>query len=336
MFNKKILQFICLIGFVLTAHSASAKQSFQPAVLYDMATKHDKSFNEGVYNGMMKYQKDTGVNFWEFQITNETQSEQFLRTMARKGADLIVVVGFAQIPALNKVAPEFPETKFTLIDAVLDLPNVQSIAFKEHEGSFLVGSLAAMKSKSHQVGFIGGMGIPLIKKFGCGFEQGAKYINKDVRVVQNVVGDTPTAWKDPTRAREIALTQISDGVDVIYTAAGNSSIGVLGAVADSENVLAIGTDTNQNYIYPGKILTSMVKKVDIAAYEALRSFENKTWQPGMKILGLKEGGVDWALDEYNEPLLTPEIKNEVLRIKQDIIDQKIKITDYTIDNKCEY
>lgn len=332
-FFKVILTF-CL--FSVMSQLALAKDRFQPAVLYDMATKHDKSFNEGVYNGLKRYKEDTGVNFWEFQITNETQSEQFLRQMAKKGADIIIVVGFAQIQALKTVSAEFPDTKFTLIDATLDMPNVQSVAFREHEGAYLAGALAAMKSGSSKVGFIGGMDIPLIRKFSCGFEQGAKAVSKDSEVYVNMVGDTPLAWKDPTKAREIALGQISQGVDVIYTAAGTSAIGVLGAVADSENAFAIGADSNQNYIYPGKILTSVVKKVDIAAYEALRTVHNGTWEPGMKVLGLKEGGIDWVLDEYNKPLLSEDIVDRLNRIKADIISEKVKVVDYTTTNSCKY
>lgn len=335
-FLKAMSAVVLSVYFCGLSVEASAKQEFQPAVLYDMATKHDKSFNEGVYNGLKKYKEDTGVDFWEFQITNESQAEQFLRQMAKKGANLIVVVGFAQIPALQKVAPEFPETQFTLIDAELDLPNVQSIVFKEQEGSYLVGALAALSSKTHKIGFIGGMDIPLIRKWSCGYEQGAKGIDPTTEIVVNWVGDTPMAWKDPTKAREIAVSQMDRGVDVIYTAAGTSAIGVLGAVADHENVLAIGADSNQNYMYPGKILTSMVKSVDLAAYDALRASQNGTWKPGIKVLGLKESGVDWSLDEFNAPLVSDDTKEKINALKKQIIDGKIKVVDYTKSGSCSY
>lgn len=335
-FCKLISAFFVLIVVCGLSVEAGAKQEFQPAVLYDMATKHDKSFNEGVYNGLKKYKEDTGVDFWEFQITNETQSEQFLRQMAKKGANIIVVVGFAQIPALQKVAPEFPETQFTLIDAELDLPNVQSVVFREHEGSYLVGALAALKSKTRKIGFIGGMDIPLIHKWSCGYEQGAKALDPTIEIVVNWVGDTPMAWKDPTKAREIAVSQMDRGVDIIYTGAGTSGIGVLGAVADRENVLAIGTDSNQNYMYPGKILTSMVKRVDLAAYDALKASQNGNWKPGVKVLGLKENGVDWSLDEFNSPLISDEIKEKINALKKQIIDGKINVVDPTKVGSCSY
>lgn len=335
-FCKLVSAFFVLIGVCGLSVEAVAKQEFQPAVLYDMATKHDKSFNEGVYNGLKKYKEDTGVDFWEFQITNESQSEQFLRQMAKKGANIIVVVGFAQIPALQKVAPEFPETQFTLIDAELDLPNVQSVVFREHEGSYLVGALAALTSKTHKIGFIGGMDIPLIRKWSCGYEQGAKALDPSTEVVVNWVGDTPMAWKDPTKAREIATSQMDRGVDIIYTAAGTSAIGVLGAVADRDNVLAIGADSNQNYMYPGKILTSMVKRVDLAAYDALKASQNGNWKPGVKILGLKESGVDWSLDEFNAPLISDEAKEKINALKKQIIDGKIKVVDSAKTGSCSY
>jgi basic membrane protein A len=210
---------------------------------------------------------------------------------------------------------------------VVELPNVQSIIFKEHEGSFLVGMLAAMKSRTGKVGFVGGMDIPLIRKFALGYKEGAQYVNKDVEVFQNMIGTTPAAWGDPIKAGELARSQFDRDADVIFTAAGGSGMGVLQAAADLKK-FSIGVDSNQNYIHPGSVLTSMVKRVDLAVYEAMRDAKAGSWKPGLKLLGLAEGGVDYALDKYNAALITDEMKAKVDAAKADIISGKIKVTNY--------
>jgi basic membrane protein A len=209
----------------------------------------------------------------------------------------------------------------------VDRPNVQSVVFREHEGSFLVGMIAAMKSKTGKIGFVGGMDIPLIRKFALGYKEGARYVNKDIQVFENMTGDTPAAWGDPIKAAELARSQFDRGADVIYQAAGSSGLGVLQAAADLHK-FSIGTDANQNYLHPGSVLTSMVKRVDLAVFEALRDAEAGTWEPGVRLLGLAEGGVDYSLDEYNEALITPEMKARVEKAKADIIAGRIKVTNY--------
>ena len=227
----------------------------------------------------------------EFEITNETQREQAQRRIAQRGQDPIVGVGFTQANPVEKVAKEFPKVRFTIIDGVVKLPNVQSVLFKEHEGSFLVGMMAAMASKTGKVGFVGGMDIPLIRKFACGYEQGVKYANPKVEVIQNMTGTTPAAWNDPTRGGELAKGQFDRGVDVIYAAAGGTGIGVLQAAKD-RGKLAIGVDSNQNHLHPGTMLTSMVKRVDLAVYDSFKAAMDGKWEAGISVLGLKEGGVD--------------------------------------------
>ena len=323
-------------GVVLAALAATLLAGdFKPAVVFDMGGKFDKSFNEGVYNGVEKFKKETGINYKSFEITNPTQREQVIRKMAKRGANPIIGIGFAQGPAIDKVAGEFPNTKFAIIDMVVNKPNVQSIVFKEHEGSFLVGLLAAMASKTHKVGFIGGMDIPLIRKFACGYEQGAKYADPNVVVIQNMTGSTPSAWNDPSKGGELAKAQFDRGVDVIFAAAGGTGIGVYQAAKDAGK-LAIGVDSNQNYLQPGTMLTSMVKRVDVAAYDFLKSVKNGTFKSGIKVLGLKENGVDWAYDKYNKDLITDEMKKAVEKAKADIISGKIKVHDYMSDNSCKY
>ena len=301
-----------------------------PAVVYDMGGKFDKSFNEAAYNGMEKWKKETGKNYLEFEISNESQREQAVRRMAEKGASPIIAIGFSQASSIEKVAKEFPKLQFAIVDMVVDLPNVQSVVFKEHEGSFLVGAMAAMASKTGKVGFVGGMDIPLIRKFQCGYEQGAKFANSKAEVMGNMTGTTGAAWNDPARGGELAKAQFAKGVDVVFAAAGGTGIGVYQAAKDAGK-LAIGVDSNQNHLQPGTMLTSMLKRVDVAVMNVSKSFKS-----GVTVLGLKEGGVDYALDKNNEKLVTAEMKKKVEAAKADIIAGKIKVADYMADNACKY
>jgi basic membrane protein A len=302
----------------------------EPAVVFDMGGKFDKSFNEAAYNGMEKWKKETGKKYLELEISNESQREQALRRMAEKGASPIISIGFGQASAIEKLAKEFPKLQFAIIDMVVDLPNVQSVVFKEQEGSFLVGTMAAMASKTGKVGFVGGMDIPLIRKFQCGYEQGVKYANPKAEVFANMTGTTGAAWNDPARGGELAKAQFAKGADVVFAAAGGTGIGVYQAAKDSQK-LAIGVDSNQNHLQPGTMLTSMVKGVDVAVYNVAKGHK-----PGISVLGLKEGGVGYALDANNAKLVTAEMKKKVEAAKADIISGKIKVADYMADNACKY
>lgn len=318
----------------LPATGALAQNTVKPAIVYSTGGKFDKSFNEGVSQGADKFKKETSIAVAEFEPTNETQFEQALRRFAQRGQDPIIAVGFSQGVALDKVAKEALNTHFTIIDMVVPLPNVQSVVFKEHEGSFLVGVLAALASKTGKVGFVGGMDIPLIRRFQCGYQQGIKYANPNAELIANMTGTTPSAWNDPGRGAELAKGQFDRGVDVVYAAAGSTGIGVLQAAKD-RGKYAIGVDSNQNYLHPGTMLTSMIKRVDLAAYQSFKAMQGNTWRPGVSVLGLKEGGVDWALDQYNEKLITPEMKAKVEAAKADIISGKIAVHDYMSDNSCK-
>ena len=320
---------------LLLAASAATAADISPAVVFDMGGKFDKSFNQGVYDGVERFKKETGIEYREFEVTNETQREQALRRMAQRGANPILGVGFAQAGPMETVAKEFPDVKFTLIDGVVDLPNVQSVVFKEQEGSFLVGLLAAMASETGVVGFVGGMDIPLIRRFACGYEQGAKHASAAIDVVQNMTGTTPSAWNDPGRGSELAKGQFDRGVDVVYAAAGGTGVGVYQAAKDGGK-LAIGVDSNQNYLHPGTMLTSMLKRVDVAAYNAYKEAMDGTWEPGFKVLGLAEEGVGWALDENNASLISDEMKAAVKQASDDILAGKITVHDYMSDNACSY
>ena len=318
---------------VAVVASSQALAQPKPAIVYDMGGKFDKSFNEAAFNGAEQFKKQTGIEYRDFEIQNDAQREQALRRFARDGFSPVVAVGFSQASALEKVAKEFPGTKFTLIDMVVDLPNVQSVVFKEHEGSFLVGLLAAKASKTGKVGFIGGMDIPLIRKFACGYVQGVKYANPAAEVFQNMTGTTGAAWNDPVKGGELAKAQIDRGADVIYHAAGGTGIGVLRAAADAGK-LGIGVDSNQNGMHPGKVLTSMLKRVDNATIASFQAAKDGTWKPGISVLGLKENGVGWALDDNNKALITADMKAAVDAASADIASGKINVHDYMSDSKC--
>ena len=315
--------------FVAAAALVATTAFAQPAVIFDMGGKLDKSFNEAAYSGAERWKKESGKAYLEFEVTNPTQREQAIRRMAERGANPIIGIGFSQGGAIEKVAKEFPKLNFAIIDFVVKEPNVQSVVFKEHEGSFLVGMMAAQASKTGKVGFVGGMDIPLIRKFQCGYEQGAKFSNPKVETFANMTGTTGAAWNDPARGGELAKAQMAKGADVIFAAAGGTGIGVYQAAKD-EKKLAIGVDSNQNHIQPGTMLTSMLKKVDVAVYNVMKKHE-----AGLTVLGLKEGGVDYAVDKNNEKLVTADMKKKVDAAKADIISGKIKVVDYMAASKCE-
>jgi basic membrane protein A len=300
---------------------------FQPAIIFDLGGKFDKSFNEAAYHGAEKFKSETGIDYLEFEVTNESQRDQALRRMIQRGASIVVAVGFGYATPLESIADEAGETKFTIIDAEVDKPNVQSIIFKEHEGSFLVGMAAALKSQSKKVGFVGGMDIPLIRNFAFGYEQGVKHVAPDAQIIVNYTGDTPAAWNDPARGGELAIGQFDQGADVVYAAAGGTGLGVLQAAAD-KGKYSIGVDSNQNYLHPGSVLTSMLKRVDVAVYNAMKSAHDGSWKGGNLNLGLAEQGVDYALDEHNKDVLTPDIVSRMDEAKKSIIDGQLKVQDY--------
>jgi basic membrane protein A and related proteins len=319
-------------GLALLASSALAAE-IKPAVIYDLGGKFDKSFNEGVFNGAEKFKKETGIDYRDLQIQNDAQREQALRKFVKDGFNPILTVGFAWATALDKVAGESPNTTFGIIDGVVNKPNVESILFKEQEGSFLVGVIAAKTTKSDKLGFVGGMDIPLISKFECGYAQGIKYVNDKAEVLANMTGTTPAAWNDPVKGGELAKSQMDRGADIVYAAAGATGQGVLKAAADAGK-FGIGVDSNQNGLFPGKVLTSMLKRVDVATTKFFTEAKEGTLKPGVQVLGLKEGGVGFAVDDNNKPILSPAAKEAADAAAKDIISGKIQVHDYMADNKC--
>ena len=326
----KIKQLSMMIAAVAVAASANAADP-KLGIVYDAGGKFDKSFNQSAFEGASRFQNETGIKFIEVQASSDTQAEQVLRGLARKNLDLIASIGFAQTQAVQKVAKEFPKVRFVLIDGVAQGNNVNSVTFKEEEGSYLVGVAGAMASKTKKLGFIGGIDIPLIRTFACGYAQGAKSVDKKVEVISNMVGTTSAAWNDPAKGGELARAQFDRGVDVVFAVAGGSGMGTL-QTAKEKGKLSIGVDSNQNHLYPGSVLTSMVKRVDNAVYDSFMQMKNGTWKAGVTAKGLKEGGVDWALDENNRKVITPEIEKKVMGARKDIIDGKVKVIDIRTTN----
>ena len=325
-----------LAGIVLViGGSMSAPQAaeIRPAIVYSVGGKFDKSFNEGAYLGAEKFKSETGIDYRDFEIRSDNQSEQAIRNFARRGHDPVIAIGFNHANALSKVAKDFPDTRFAIVDMVVDLPNVRSIVFREHEGTYLVGLLAVMASRTGTVGFVGGMDIPLIRKVACGYAQGAKAADPGAVVLQNMTGNTGAAWTDPVRGAELTRSQIDRGADVIMHGAGTTGLGVLQAAADAGK-LGIGVDTNQDYLHPGHVLTSMLKRVDVAVEKALRDANDGTWSAGIRTLGLKEGALGWSLDEYNKDLITPAMREAADKARDAIVAGTLTVHDYTADGTC--
>lgn len=300
-------------------------------MIFDLGGKFDKSFNEAAFNGAERWAKETGGKFLEIELQSEAQREQALRRFAESGANPIVMAGFAFADALGQVAADYPDTKFTIIDMVVDAPNVRSVVFNEHEGSYLVGMLAAKASKSGTVGFIGGMDIPLIRKFACGYAQGVKSVNPDAKIVANMTGTTPAAWNDPVKGSELTKAQISQGADVVYAAAGGTGVGVLQTAAD-EGILSIGVDSNQNYMHSGKVLTSMMKRVDNAVFSAFS--DGTDMETGFMVMGLANGGVGYSLDEHNADLISASMRDAVDDASDKIAGGKLAVHNYMDDDNC--
>jgi basic membrane protein A len=319
---------IPLLAALLAAlFSNAAFAEVSPAVIYDFGGKFDKSFNQSASMGVEKFKKETGIAVREFEIQNASQREQAMRQFAKRGATIIVAVGFTQASAVETVAKEYPDIKFAVIDGVVDLPNVESINFKEQESSYLCGVAAAMATKTGKVGFVGGMDIPLIRKFAVGYKAGVASVDPKIEVIENMTGTTPAAWTNPSAGAELAKSQFGRGADVVFHAAGATGVGVMQAAADA-GLLSIGCDSNQDYLHPGSVLTSATKRVDVAVYTTFMDVRNGTWKPGTKVLGLAEDGVGYTIDDYNRKLITPEMERRIDQAKAGIISGKIVVPEY--------
>jgi basic membrane protein A len=313
------------------AFSAAGALADGPAIIFDLGGKFDRSFNEAAFNGAETWAEATGGDYREIELQSDAQREQAMRRLAEAGSNPIVMAGFSQASALSVVAPDYPDTTFVIIDGVVDEPNVRSVIFSEHEGSYLVGMLAAMASDTGTVGFVGGMDIPLISRFACGYAQGVVAVNPDATVLANMTGTTPAAWNDPVRGGELTRGQISRGADVVYAAAGGTGLGVLQTATD-EGILSIGVDSNQNYLHPGAVLTSMLKRVDVAVNDAFT--QGADVETGLFVFGLAEEGVGYALDENNAELISEDMIAAVDAARASIIAGDIMVHNFSDDGTC--
>src|SRR5437870_283189 len=335
------------------SYGADDKSKPHIGIVFDIGGKDDRSFNAAAWTGVkcaetgMMPDGKTSCGKPKFDIIlrdvepgNPVSIEPAMRAFAERGYDLIIGVGFAQGPIMQSVANDYPNLQFAIIDGVIfeadgktPKANVASLVFKEHEGSYLVGLIAGMSSKTGTLGFIGGMDIGLIHRFEGGFEEGAKAANPKIQVIQNYVGVTDAAWNNPGKGKEIALAEASTGADVIFTAAGNSGLGAFDAVEQSgkENGRAthfvIGVDSNQNMVKPGFVLTSMVKHVDNAVYDIIRDVVAHKFQGGFHVFGLDTEGVGYVMDSNNENLVSPDAVRAAEEAKKKIIDKQITVID---------
>ena len=326
---------------LLSVHpSGAATPASQTAVdvgiVFDVGGRGDKSFNDGAYLGGERAQRDLGAQVRFIEPGDGSDRESGLRLLAAEGMDLVVGVGFIFSDDLTQLAKEYPNTKFAGIDYSIGVdslghpipppPNLAALKFREEEGSFLVGALAALISKTGKVGFVGGMNFPLIHKFDAGFRAGVKHVCPRCTVVSQYAGVTPEAFRNPGRGKELALSQYQQGIDVIYHAAGSTGLGVFEA-ARQTGKLAIGVDADQYQEAPGHILTSMVKGVDVAVFEATRWVKDGTFKGGVYQLGLKEGGVGYVFDEHNQALIPAPVRARVEQLREEIVAGRIKVPD---------
>jgi basic membrane protein A len=341
-----------LSTFALSANltfSASAQtETKNIAVVFSTGGLGDKSFNDAAYEGMQRANDTYDVNIDYVEPTTVTEINNAIENYASSTEidyDLIIAIGFSSGDGVNASALAHTDKNFVIIDSVIDLPNVRSVVFQEHEGSFLAGAMAAMTTKSDKLGFLGGLDIPLINKFGSGFAQGARYINPDVEVMVAYSPDASNPWGDTAGGKTVAEGFIADGVDIIYAAAGGTGLGVFDAAAEAadegKTVYGIGVDSNQDYIKEGFVLTSMVKRVDVAVEDQIKAIAEDTWEDGFVALGLADDGVgitDMEFTDYiaDSQCTADDTRMEVVQqIKADIIAGTI-IVDEEFQAEADY
>lgn len=310
--------------------TAQAKK-FRVGIVYDVGGRGDLSFNDMAYAGLARAAKEFGAKIETRDLeptAGGENREELLRLLAGEKFDLIVGIGFLFTDSITRVAKDYRAVKFGIIDGFIgDQPNVVSLLFKEHEGSFLVGAAAALKSKVGKIGFVGGMKIPLIEKFESGYIAGAKYVKPSIQVFSDYAGTTGEAFRDPVKGKELALAQYDRGADIIYHASGGTGIGVFEAAVVRKKT-AIGVDADQSLTVKqdqrAHILTSMTKRVDVAVYETIKGALGGQFKAGVREFGLKEGGVGYAVNDYNRKVIS-DIVPRLEALKKAIIAGKIKV-----------
>jgi basic membrane protein A len=292
-------------------------------LVFDVGGRGDKSFNDQAYTGLERAQKELGITFHTLETGEGADREAAMRQLAAGDAQLIFGVGFLFTDDIRKLAREFPDKKFACIDYTVTPgdtlpPNLVALKFKEEEGSYLVGALAALLNKTGKLGFVGGMEIPLIKKFEAGYVAGVHAVRPKTQVIIKYAGTTGTAFKDPTKGKELALAEYNQGADIIYHASGSTGLGVFEA-AREKGKLAIGVDSDQYDEAPDNILTSMVKRVDVAVFETIKALGENRWSSGIKVFGLAEQGVAWVYDDRNKAKIPDATRATVDSLKAEII-----------------
>jgi basic membrane protein A and related proteins len=312
-----------------SAPAKPAAKSTGPLIglVFDIGGRGDKSFNDAAYAGLERAKKELGIEYVTLETGEGTDREAQLRQLAAGDAQLIFGVGFLFSDDIKALAKEFPQKKFACIDytvvpgEVLP-PNLVALKFREQDGSYLVGALAGLLNKTGTVGFVGGMEIPLIKKFEAGYCAGVRAVKPNVKVIVKYAGNTGAAFKDPTKGKELGLAEYHAGADIIYHAAGSTGLGVFEAARETKR-LAIGVDSDQYSEAPGFILTSMVKRVDTAVFADIRDLEAGTWTGGVHEFGLGDNGVSWVHDEHNAALIPDAVRAQVDSLQREIVAGRI-------------
>lgn len=309
--------------------AAGGAKAIRAGIVFDVGGIDDKSFNEGAYRGLMRAKSELGVEVQYYQPSQPADRKTGLRQLAGKGYDIIIGVGFIFSDEMIAMANDFPKIKFACIDMVdkpeAEIPpNLVGLKFREEQGSFLVGALAGLLTKTKKVGFVGGMNVPLIHKFEAGYKAGVKHVAPDVEVMINYAGETPKAFEDPETGKNRAVEQYKSGVDIIFHASGKTGLGVFQAAKELDK-LAVGVDSDQYHEAPGHVLTSMTKGVDVAVIETIRAVKDGTYKSGKQVLGLKEGGVAIVYDQHNKGLISDEVYRKVMALKDEIIQGKIQV-----------
>ncbi len=321
--KKNLCLFISLL-IVCLVIVETAPAAIKVGLIYDVRGRGDLSFCDAAYAGAKKAADKWDIKLTEVNPGQSTDTEMAVRRLAKLKYDLIIGVGFLFREPMNRVAVDYPNVNFALIDAVAEPSNVASLIYKAHEGTFLAGVIASLKTKTKKVGFVGGMKIPLVEAFEIGFAAGIKATNPEVELLVNYVGVTPQAFDDPAKGKELALAQYNKGADIIIAAAGASGLGVLEAAKQTKKYI-IWVDSNGNGLLPGQVLTSIIKGVELSVYQMIENVVSDTFTGGLKNYGLKEGGIEYIVDKDNEKLLSEEILKKVKEFKTKIVAEEIVV-----------
>ncbi len=321
-----IFSLILSTGCRLPARAAEERGKVHVGIVFDSGGKDDHSFNSAAWEGVKRARRDLPIVLRDAEPGDPASLEPAMRAFAERGYDLVIGVGFAQAPIVEAVAKDYPRIDFAIVDGVSPRPNVASLVFREHEGSYLVGMIAAAVSRTKVLGFVGGMDIPLIHRFVTGYEEGARAVDPRVRVLPGYVGVTEAAWNDPGKGKELAVAEIGKGADVVFAAAGSSGLGVFDA-AEQYGVYVIGVDSDQNWVKPGRVLTSMVKRVDNAVYQIVADRVRGRFHGGVHSYGLANDGVGYAMDRYNQGLIPAGVLARVEAARRAIVAGTIHVTD---------